>query len=326
MRVLAIGGAGVNGAWVVRSLLKHGHEVGILENRKDTSLIEDVADRVEMIQGDICDADCLTDAMVRFQPECVIHLAAVLDADGDPTTAIAVNIGGTANVCAAAAAAGAKRVVFTSTKGVYGPSVGERGFPQYEQVKEDDERRPQEMYGITKAATEDVLWWYGRNTELECVSIRFGMIFGPGKRRRHAEMTGFGQMISIYDAMIEMPASGQPFAIAQGADERNDFTYVLDVADAIVCVALAPGRLQHVAYNVTSGTSISTSEFAEAVRRVIPGADLKVGPGLNPMEMQLPHYTNLDGTRMYEEFGWKAQFDLDSAIRHDYEYLKSHSV
>ena len=314
MRVLVTGGLGVNGAWVVRELLGRGHEVGILENRDDTSLIADVADRVELAVADVRDAEQVGDAVAKLAPESIVHLAALVDCVRDPQLGVAVNIGGTANLCAAAAATGVRRIVYTSTKGVYGPSTGERGHPAYVPVPEDGERRPRGMYAITKTASEDVLWWYGRTTGLECAAMRFATIYGPGKLARHSG-DGFGQQISLYSSMLERPAAGLPFTVEQGADERNDLVYVRDVADAIATVAVSPDPLQHNAYNVSGGSPVSTAEYAAAIRAVLPGADLTVGPGRDPMGMDAPYYTVLDGARMEQEFGWRPRYDRDRALR-----------
>lgn len=317
MRIMVTGGLGVNGAWVVRGLLDRGHEVAVFENRDDTSLIEDVAERVKLVVGDICDGERLTAAVSQLRPDCIIHLAAFVDCERDPYMAITVNVGGTANVCAAAVAADVKRVVYTSSKAVYRPATGVRGFPAYEPIPEDDDLRPTGMYGITKAAAEDVIEWFGRNSPVECVSLRFATVFGPGRLQRHEGS------INTYSSMIELPASGRPFALEHGGDERDDIIYVVDVADAIACVALASEPLRHQVYNVASGRALSMSEFAATIAKVIPDAALDVGPGLNPMNMQDPYYMALDGTRMEEEFGWRPRFDVDRAIGHYYELVRS---
>ncbi|WP_230425042.1 NAD-dependent epimerase/dehydratase family protein [Prauserella cavernicola] len=314
---MVTGGFGVNGAWVVRELLGRGHEVSVFESRDDTSLVEDVAGEVELVVGDIREAGQLAGAVSRLRPECIVHLAAVVECERDPYAAISVNVGGTANVCAAATAAGVKRVVHTSSKAVYAPATGQRGFPVYEPISEDDDLRPTGMYGITKVAAENVLEWYGRNSAVECVSLRFATVIGPGKLQRHAGP------VNTYSSMIELPASGRPFTMEHGGDERDGVIYVLDVADAIARVALAPEPLRHHAYNVASGSTVSISEFADAIRGIIPGAVLDVGSGTNPMNMPDPYYMALDGARMEEEFGWRPRYDLDRAIRHYYDLVTS---
>ncbi|SFW86699.1 NAD-dependent epimerase/dehydratase family protein [Amycolatopsis australiensis] len=317
MRVLVTGGSGVNGSWVVRDLVGRGHETAVFENRADTTLIADVVADVEFVVGDVGDPGQLAETVTRLRPDCIIHLAAFVDCERDPHRAISVNVGGTASVCAAAVAAGVRRVVYTSSKAVYAPATGERGFPGYAPVAEDSELHPTGMYGISKLAAENVMAWYGRNHGLDCVSLRFATIFGPGRLQRHAGP------INTYSSMIELPASGRPFTVDHGGDERDDIIYVLDVADAITTVALAPEPLRHPAYNVAAGRPVSMREFAAAIRRVIPGAALEVGPGTDPMSMPDPYYMALDGARLEEELGWRPRFDLDRAIRHYHELVQS---
>jgi UDP-glucose 4-epimerase len=317
MRVMVTGGLGVNGAWVARELLDRGHEVVAFENRHDTSLIEDVADQVEIVIGDICDAHGLTDAVQRVSPDRIVHLAAFVDCERDPVTAVAVNVGGTTNVCAAAVAAGVQRVVYTSSKAVYAPATGEHGHPHYEPIAEDAPRHPTGMYGITKAAGEDVMAWYGRNSDVECVSLRFATIFGPGRLQRHSGT------VNTYSSMLELPATDRPFALDHGGDEGDGLVYVVDVADAIACVTLSPEPLRHLAYNVSDGGVSSMNDFAAAIRRAIPDAALEVGAGLDPMDMPDPYYMALDGSRMAEDFGWRPRYSLDRAIGHFYELVKA---
>ncbi|GAA4684911.1 NAD(P)-dependent oxidoreductase [Pseudonocardia yuanmonensis] len=320
MRVTVTGGLGVNGAWVVRELLGRGHEVVVVENREDLTLVRDVADRIELVVGDIRDAERLAAAMRGS--ECVVHLAAFVAAEQDPQTAIAVNVGGTAQVCASAAAAGVRRVVNTSSKAVYGPTTGKRGFPTYEPIPEDGERLPRGMYDITKSAAEDVLGWYGRTTDLECVSLRFSTIYGPGKLQRHGGNVGIG-LVSAYSSMIELPASGLPFALDHGGEERDDLVYVLDVAEAIATVVAAPEPLHHHVYNVSSGRALSVAEFAEVIRSVLPDAQLDVGPGLNPMDAKESAYMVLDNTRIAEDLGWSPRFDPQRAVRHYADHVRA---
>jgi UDP-glucose 4-epimerase len=317
MRVMVTGGLGVNGAWVVREFLGRGHEVSVLEKRDDTSLIEDVASRVEVVVGDICDAEQLTASVLRLRPDSVVHLAALVDCERLPQTAVAVNVNGTANVAAAAVAAGVQRIVYTSSKAVYAPATGQFGHPAYAPIAEHEHLGPVGMYGITKAAGEQVLAWYGRNTGVECVSLRFGTVFGPGRLQRHEGP------INTYSSMIELPASGRSFTLDHGGDEGDDLVYVLDVADAIATVALAPERLRHDAYNIAAGRVTTLNDLADAVRTVVPDADLVVGGGLNPMDQPAPYYMALDGTRIAQELGWRPRFDIGAAVRHFAGHVRS---
>lgn len=319
MRLLVTGGLGVNGAWLLRRLLDKGHDVAVFENRPDTSLIEDIEDRVEIFVGDLRHADEVTTAVSKVQPSCVIHLAAFVDCERFPQAAIEVNVGGTANLCRAAADAGVKRVVYTSTKGVYAPATGPYGYPTYEAITEDYPSEPTTMYGISKLAGEKVMEWYGRTTGLEVVSLRFATIFGPGRLQRHAGA------VNTYSSMVELPTTGEPFTVEHGGDERDGMVYVLDVADAIATVALAPGPFRHLAYNVAGGDPVSLTDYAAAIRRIIPGAQVDVGAGLDPMSYgeDMPYYMAIEDSRFAEEFGWRHRYDLDRAIEHYYQLVKA---
>lgn len=311
MRVMVTGGLGVNGSWVARQLLARGHEVAVLENRVDTTLVEDIADRLEIVVGDITDAAGLSDAVGAYRPDAIVHLAALVDCDRHPALAVRVNVEGTANVCAAAAEHAVRRVVYSSSKAVYSPATGSQGHPVYEPIAEDARLGPTGMYGITKAAGEDVVAWFDRTFSVECVSLRFATIFGPGRLQRHSGS------INTYSSMIELPARGEPFAVAHGGDEGDGLIYLLDVADAIVEVTTAPDALPHRVYNVASGDVASMHDFADAIRRVIPGAQLEVGPGLNPMDYPVDmYYMALDGERLAADLGWRPRYGLDAAIAH----------
>ncbi|GAA1734251.1 NAD-dependent epimerase/dehydratase family protein [Aeromicrobium alkaliterrae] len=310
MRVMVTGGLGVNGAWLARDLIGGGHEVSVIETRDDTSLLPDVADQVEVVLGDITDTDGLSTAVQKLAPDVIVHLAAFVDCERSPQVAVDVNVKGTANVAAAAAAAGVRRVVYTSSKAVYAPATGHLGHPTYTPIGEDEHLGPTGMYGITKKAGEDVLAWYGRNTDVECVSLRFGTIFGPGRLQRHAGP------INTYSSLIEIPASGQPFTLERGGEEGDDLVYLLDVADAISTVVLAPDPLRHTAYNIAAGRVTTLNQIGDAVRAAVPDADLTIGQGLNPMEQPDPYYIALDGSRIADELGWRPRFDIPSAVDH----------
>ena len=56
-------------------------------------------------------------------------------------------------------------------------------------------------------------------------------------------------------------------------------------------------------------------QFADAIRRVIPGAVLEVGPGLDYYGGGIPYYSVYDITRARTELGFQPWFDLEAGIR-----------
>jgi UDP-glucose 4-epimerase len=150
---------------------------------------------------------------------------------------------------------------------------------------------------------------------MEFSALRFAGIYGPGKQARHGKM-------SLRSRLVEDPATGKPVRVPQGGDQLDDMVYVDDVAEALVQAALAD-RLGFGAYNIASGKGQTIRQFADAVRAVVPGADIEVGPGLNPLGFDVHYYAIFDISRAREDFGFEPKFDLISGVRDYVERLRS---
>ena len=126
MDVLVTGGTGFVGANLVRELLKDGAAVRVLARpRSDRRALEGCA--VEFVDGDLLDPGSLRRAVTGVRV--VYHVAADYRLwVPDPETLYRVNVEGTRQLLAAAAEAGATRVVYTSTVGALGiPKDGRPG-------------------------------------------------------------------------------------------------------------------------------------------------------------------------------------------------------
>lgn len=310
MNILITGGLGVNGAWVTRKLIERGHEPIVFENRPDYSLVDDLRDAFELVRGDVNDLAGLVRAFQEHRVRRVIHMAALMppDAQADPLNGFRVNAFGTVQVLEAARIAGVERVVFTSSRAAYGEiPPGEFGHPNYRLVDEDHPLNPSLVYDVCKVASEGMGRNYQRNYGIQFVSLRFAAIFGPGKLARHGN-------VSIHSKLIENPMAGKPVRIPKGKDQRDDMIYVKDVAEGIVLAALHD-RPKYSAYNIASGQGRTLEDFADAVRRVIPGADIEIGPGLDFFDMGVNYYAVFDTARAREDLGFELRFSLEEGVR-----------
>jgi UDP-glucose 4-epimerase len=174
-------------------------------------------------------------------------------------------------------------------------------------VAETRPSQPVALYDYAKLAGEGLGIAYARAGGPEFAALRFATIYGPGKLVRHGPM-------SLVSRLVEDAHFGRETIIEFGADERDDLLYVRDAGRAVSQVALAGGALGHHVYNVGTGRGVTLDEVAAVVRSARPGARIEIGPGLDPMRFGVPYYGVMDATRLAEELGFRAAFDIDAGV------------
>jgi len=310
MQILITGGLGVNGAWVTRKLVARGLRPVLYENRLDDSLVRDIAGSFEIVHGDINDIAALVRTLKEYKIQRIVHMAALMPpgAQSDPLNGFRVNALGTVHVLEAARIVGVERVVFTSSRAAYGEiPAGVHSHPTYLPVTEDHPCNPVIVYDVCKVASEGMGHNYQRNYGLQFIALRFAAIYGPGKLARHGN-------VSIHSTMIEEPLRGAPVRIAKGGEQRDDMIYVDDVAEGVVLATLKDDPRYSV-YNIASGQARTLGDFAAAVREVVPGADIEIGPGLDFFDMGVNYYCAFDITRAREDLGFVPRFPFEEGVR-----------
>ena len=216
--VLVTGATGLVGNNVVRRLLARGEEVRVLVRQSsDPRPLEDLD--VDRRLGDVRDAEAVQVAMSGCRA--VVHSAAMVHIGWSGMEPMrAVNVEGTRHVCAAAAGAGVRMVHVSSVDAL---GVGSRAAP----VDESTPYSPRTPcpYAITKREAELIVQEHAAGG-LEAVIVNPSFMLGPWDWKPSS-----GRML------LEV-ARKQPPVAPRAA---NDFTHILDVAEAIV-TAIDRGR------------------------------------------------------------------------------------
>lgn len=312
MKVLITGGMGVMGAEASRKFVKEGFRPVIFARTRKESLIRDILDKVDIELGDVSDLPSLLHAIKKHSVTHIVHAAALVSAGCavNPPMGVQVNVVGTMNVLEAARLFDIKRVVYTSAKGAYGPFVGEYEYPTYKPVTEDHPKNPVRMYDSTKFMGENACMYYNEYMGLDVVALRFGTTYAVGK--------GTHGIHGVIGRIIEEPFHGRPFRIAKGGDEKDDFIYNKDSAQGIFLACVAE-KLQHRIFNIATGVGVTLKDFANAVRKQIPNADIEVGPGLAFFERPFM-YSVFDISRAKAELGYKPEYDVEKGVA---DYIES---
>jgi dTDP-4-dehydrorhamnose reductase len=164
---------------------------------------------LDLPEHDITDPAAISDAIGGWQPEVVIHTAAMTDVDGcerEPERAFGVNVLGSHNVALACARCGAD-MVHVSTNEVFD---GRRGRPYYEW----DPPSPQSAYARSKAGAE----FHVRNLLNSFYVVRTSWLYARG---------GNNFVTKI------LAAAGKHGALRVVIDEISAPTYAPDLAGAI---------------------------------------------------------------------------------------------
>jgi UDP-glucose 4-epimerase len=267
-RALVTGGAGTIGSHVVDRLLDAGcAEVVVLDNfvrgRRANLAAALPGGRVRIVEGDIRDRGLL--AELSSGTDVVFHLAAIriTQCAEEPRLANEVLVDGTFNVLEAAAAAGVRKVVASSSASVYG--LAEQ-FPTDERHHSYNNDT---FYGAAKAFNEAMLRSFRSMYGLDYVALRYFNVYGP-------RMDIHGLYTEVLIRWMERIAAGTPPLILGDGTQTMDFVHVADIARANVLAAASD--LTDEVFNVACGVETSLNDLAKTLLEVM-GSDLPVEYG-----------------------------------------------
>ena len=315
MNILITGGMGVNGAATARLLVKEGLRPVLLDNRKDLSLIRDFKDRVDCVEADVCDPVGVEKIVNDYGITHIAHLAALMPgpAEANPRLAIKVGIDGTVNVLEIARAKRIGRVVFTSSKAVYGEIDGEEGPPDYKLLRESYRKHPVDLYGVIKLCCETTGGYYRETYGIEFVALRYVSIYGPGKQPRHGALSFYGQL-------IEKARNGEKWIVPQGGDQKNDAVYVGDVARSIY-LALKAEPSDDWVFNIGTGKAWTPRDFLHAASKIFPDHQIELGHGPSRLGRSKQSYSVFDISAAKRQLGYEPVYDVEQGVRDYVETL-----
>ncbi|MEQ9477694.1 MAG: NAD(P)-dependent oxidoreductase [Algiphilus sp.] len=292
MKVVVTGSAGHFGEGLVRVLRHASHQVVSVDRVASpyTSQVGSITDRA-FVRKCLKGADAVMHAATLHKPHVATHSRQAF---------VDTNMTGTLNLLEEAVEAGVASFVFTSTTSVFGRALTPAPEEATAWITEDVRPVPKNIYGVTKAAAEDLCELFHRQYRLPCLILRTSRFFleeddDPGVRARYP------------DANIKV----------------NEYLYRrVDLQDVVDAHLLAMNKAKAVGFGrfiISATTPFQTADLAElraaaprVVQRYVPEYQAEFArrgwamfPGLDRV------YVN---ARARQVLGWQPRYDFRRAI------------
>jgi nucleoside-diphosphate-sugar epimerase len=256
---LVTGGAGFIGSHIVRTLVARGEQVRVIDNFLTGSRenLSEVIDSVELVEGDIRDADMMREVMdgVRY----CLHQAALPSVPRsieDPVTCNEINVAGTLNALLAAREAGVDRFVYASSSSLYGNSPT---LPKHEAMP----TQPLSPYAVCKLAGENYTRVFHSIYGLPTVCLRYFNVFGPGQRPD----SPYAAVVPIFASLM---MADKPATVHGDGGQSRDFCYVDNVVSANLLSCSAPAEeVSGKAFNIACEDRYTVNELVSSLNRLL---------------------------------------------------------
>jgi len=331
MKVLLTGAAGFIGMHCAERLLNRGDQVVGVDNLNDYYDVQLKRARLDRLQQypafrfkklDIADQEAMTQLFADERPQRVLHLAAqagVRHSILHPHTYAQSNLLGFLNVLEGCRYAGIDHLVYASSSSVYGANS------RLPFSVRDNVDHPLSLYAATKKANEGMAHVYAHLYGIPTTGLRFFTVYGPWGR---PDMALFLFTKAILD--------GKPIDVFNNGQMRRDFTYIDDIAEAVVRVvdrtaqpdssfdpkspnpstSAAPWRI----YNVGNHEPVNLMVYIQASEEALGRKALK---NFLPMQPGDVADTSADVESLSLDIGFRPQTPVRDGVRRFLEWYVS---
>lgn len=323
MNFLVTGAAGFIGFHVSQRLLAAGHQVVGIDNLNDYYDVNLKHARLNLIKAnpgftfiemDLADRDAMASLFDQNRFQRVIHLGAqagVRYSIENPHAYADANLIGHLNILEGCRHHKIEHLLYASSSSVYGLN---RKMPF---STEDSVDHPVSLYAATKKANELMSHTYSHLYQLPTTGLRFFTVYGPWGRPDMA-------LFKFTRAMI----AGEAIDVYNQGQMKRDFTYIDDIAEAIVrlqdvipqkddhwtvetgspATSSAPYRV----YNIGNSQPVTLMSYIEAIEKAL---GITANKNLMPMQPGDVLETSADTSALFEAIGFKPQTGVEEGVK-----------
>ncbi|VXD03211.1 dTDP-glucose 4,6-dehydratase [Pseudomonas sp. 9Ag] len=332
MRILVTGGAGFIGSALIRHLIQDtGHSVLNLDKLTYAGNLESLAevhssDRYQFLQADIADRERVSEALLEFQPDAIMHLAAESHVDRSidgPAEFIQTNIVGTYQLLEAARAywqtlpverREAFRFHHISTDEVYGDLHGVDDL-----FTETTPYAPSSPYSASKASSDHLVRAWQRTYGLPVLITNCSNNYGP-----------YHFPEKLIPLVILNALDGKPLPVYGNGTQVRDWLFVEDHARALFKV-VSEGQVGET-YNIGGHNEQKNIDVVRGICALLEELAPGKPEGLERFEDLITFVKDrpghdlryaIDASKIERELGWVPQETFETGLRKTVQWYLS---
>lgn len=331
MKFLVTGVAGFIGFHVAERLLNAGHQVVGIDNLNDYYDVKLKLARLDLLKPysaftfirlDLADREGIAALFCEGGFERVIHLGAqagVRYSLDNPLVYADANLIGHLNILEGCRRNKIGHLLYASSSSVYGLN---RKLPF---STDDSVDHPVSLYAATKKANELMSHTYSHLYGIPTTGLRFFTVYGPWGRPDMA-------LFKFTRAMI----AGEPIDVYNNGQMRRDFTYIDDIAEAIVRLqdvipqpdanwtveegSPATSSAPYQIYNIGNSHPVTLMDYIAALEKAL---GITANKNMLPMQPGDVLDTSADTTALYNAIGFRPQTRVDEGIARFVNWYRS---
>jgi UDP-glucose 4-epimerase len=304
------------GSSIAHLAAAHGAQVTILDAMLplyggNMFNLDGIQDRLTFLQGDIRDTALMTQAAQGA--DFIFNLAgqvSYVDSNIEPLLDLDINCKGHLMALEAIRRANPKaRLLFASSRFVYGRI-------EYNPVDEGHPFNCLSIYGIHKLAGEKYYRFFYEAYSQATVSVRIANPYGPRQQMKHSKY-------GIVNWFIRLALEGRPLPVFGDGQQRRDYIYNEDLAEAFLLLALAPG-VEGEVFNLGTGRGEAFIDMARLVAQAVPGVEVHQEPWpADRYFVETGDYVS-DIRKLTQATGWRPRTSLTEGIIKTVDYYQRH--
>lgn len=275
-KFIVTGVAGFVGFHLAKQLLEIGHAVRGIDNLDPYYSVALKRSRLDILKKypaftfselDLSNSESVTLEVGEFKPESIFHMAAQAGVRlpiSDYEKYVKSNLVGFSNLALAAKNLKVDKFIYASSSSVYG-NLNKRTFSEF-----DKNIVPVSFYGATKLSNEILAGGVFSDELTKSRGLRFFTVYGE-----------FGRPDMAYFKILRSLMNDEPFQVFGDGEDLRDFTYIVDVVNAIIALDSEldkrdPGYTDVV--NIGGGNPRSLNEMIKIMENLV-GSELQRIPG-----------------------------------------------